>query len=384
MNIRSILSEALWRLIALRPIEKNTVLFSSFEGKGYSDSPKSIARALLDSGENVRLCWLVNAEQDAKSLPAGVVPVYRNRKLSLIKAYTTSKIWVSNCRQYAKFKRKGQYYLQTWHGFALKKIEMDAQQSLPEPYLRVCRRDGSMTDAVACGSGFMEGVFRRSFWYPDHVEILSCGTPRNDIFFRDSGEIPGKVRSALGLEPSRNLVLYAPTFRADHTTSAYALNPEQVKAACERRFGGEWSVLIRLHPNIASKSEGLFAYDGKNVVDATAYPDMQELLAGVDLLITDYSSSMFDFALSGKPCVQLAVDIEAYKKDRDFYFPLEELPFPLARSSEELEQILLHYDAARWQECWKAFASREDVMLREDGEAARRCARWILEKIQQG
>ena len=379
--IRNLLSRTFWAACALLPLEKNAVLFSSYGGKGYSDSPKAIARALLDSGENVRLYWLVNGEKEAASLPEGVIAVDQNNSFARIKAYSTSKVWVSNARLYVSRKRKGQFYLQTWHGFALKMIEADAAGALPEHYLATCRRDAALTDAVACGSGFMEGLFRRSFWYPETVEILPTGTPRNDIFFRDSSEIPGKVRSLLGLDPHRKLALYAPTFRSDHSTDVYALDPVAVKKACEARFGGEWSVLIRLHPNIASRSRGLFAYDGESIVDATAYPDMQELLRGVEMLITDYSSSMFDFALGGKPCVQFALDIEEYKKDRNFYLPIDDLPFPLARSRDALEEAIRTYDEALWSRRWQEFAARPDIALMEDGKAADRCAQWILGKL---
>lgn len=380
--IRNLLSRTLWAACAMLPLKKNAVLFSSYGGKGYSDSPKAIAQALLDSGENVRLYWLVDSPRDAASLPEGVIPVDQNNSFARIKAYSTSKVWVSNARLYVSKKRRGQFYLQTWHGFALKMIEADAAGALPEHYLATCRRDAALTDAVACGSGFMKRLFRGSFWYPENVEILPTGTPRNDIFFRQSPEIPGKVRSSLGLDKSRKLALYAPTFRADHSTDAFALDPMAVKKACEARFGGEWSVLIRLHPNVAARSRGLFAYDGESIVDATAYPDMQELLRGVDLLITDYSSSMFDFALGGKPCVQFALDIEEYKKDRNFYLPIDDLPFPLARSREELEGMIREYDRALWSRRWEDFAARPEIGLNEDGKAAERCAQWILGKLE--
>lgn len=383
MNPKELVAQALWRLCGLLPMQSNAVLFSSYDGKGYSDSPKAIAQALLDSGADVKLYWLVNSEKDAASLPAGITPVNRNNKLAQIRAYTTSKIWVNNCRQYPRIKRKGQYYLQTWHGFALKMIEKDAETALPEAYLQMCRRDGAITDAVVTGSAFMEGLYRRSFWYADDVEVLRYGTPRNDIFFRENASLRRKIRSALGLGGDRKLVLYAPTFRADHSTDCYRLDPEALACACGERFGGAWTVLIRLHPGIASKSAGLFSYDGQRILDATGYPDMQELLAGVDLLITDYSSSMFDYALSGKPCIQFALDIEEYKTDRNFYFPLDELPFPMARSNDELLSLIRDYDPKLWQERWQVFASDPSVCICENGRAAPLCARWILEKLQR-
>lgn len=377
MNLRETIVQTMWRLCGLLPMEKNAVLFSSFDGRGYSDSPKAIAQALLDSGADVKLWWLVKSETEAASLPNGITPIDRNNKLAMIRAYATSKIWVNNCRQYARHKRKGQYYLQTWHGFALKMIEQDAAHALPEEYLRMCRHDGATTDLMIAGSAFMSDLYRKSFWF--NGEVASFGTPRNDIFFRDNPELNHRIRSALNLPDDRKLILYAPTFRADHSMDCYALDARMVAEACQERFGGAWTVLIRLHPGIADKSSGLFPYDGDTIVDATMYPDMQELLAGIDLLITDYSSSMFDYALSGKPCMQFAMDIEDYRKDRNFYFPIHALPFPLAQSNEELKTLILDYDQARWSGLWEKFVA--DNGFCEDGNASNRCAEWILSHL---
>lgn len=372
--IHDLISRALWGLCGLLPIDRKKVLFSSYYGRGYSDSPKAIAQALLDSGEDVKLCWLVKSPEEAATLPDGVTPIDQNNAFQRILAYSTSKVWVDNCRKYVRRKRKGQFYLQTWHGFALKMIESDATQALEDEYIRGSKADSAQTDLIVSGSAFMTGLYKRSFWYDG--EVAELGTPRNDIFF-GGAELSKKVHAALGLPESRRLLLYAPTFRADHSLDCYALDPEKVRQACQSRFGGEWSVLIRLHPNIASKSAGLYPYDGETILDATAYPDMQELLAGVDLLITDYSSSMFDYALTGKPCIQFALDVESYAKERNFYFPLDELPFPMARSNEELETIIRNYDQNQWSDRWEQFKRNNGFC--EDGKAARRCAELILQ-----
>ena len=378
MNVKEVLIRTLWKVFGTLPLERNAVLFSSFDGRGYSDSPKAIAQALLDSGADVKLYWLVKSQKEAESLPAKIVPVDRNDKLAMIRAYATSRVWVNNCRQFARNKRKGQFYLQTWHGFALKMIEKDAEQALPEEYLHMCRHDGSTTDLMVSGSTFMSDLYRRSFWFDG--KVAAFGTPRNDIFFQDNAHLQKKIRDILALPDNRKLILYAPTFRADHSLDAYALDTERLLHSCQQRFGGDWTVLVRLHPGIADKSAGLFPYDGLNIVDATAYPDMQELLAGIDLLITDYSSSMFDYALSGKPCIQFALDIDEYKKDRNFYFPIQNLPFPLAQSNDELQALILSYDADQWTEQWEAFKRHNGFC--EDGRASQRCAEWILSKLQ--
>ena len=365
-------------ICAATPVKKNRVVFDSYNGRGYSDSPKAICEVLLRSGEELELLWLCRDEAAAKTLPEGVTAV-PNTGMKKIKALASAKVWVDNCRKYENLKRKNQVYLQTWHGFALKKLEADVADKLEPAYAEAARRDSAQCDAFISGSAFMTKLYRERFWYQGAV--LELGTPRNDIFYRDHAALHAKVCKALGLPEDRKLALYAPTFRDDHSIDAYRLDAAMLRRKCEENFKGEWSVLIRLHPNVAQQSAALFAYDGDRLVDATAYPDMQELLCAAGLLITDYSSSMFDYALTGKPIVQFATDIEAYQKDRDFYFPLDALPFPLARSNAELETILTDLQPLWTSPAWAEFAREQGFC--EDGNASVKCAALILQQIKK-
>ncbi len=365
-------------LCAVTPVKQNRVVFCSYYGRGYSDSPKAICEVLRQSGEDLDLIWLCKDEAAEKSLPEGVRPV-PVKGMKKIQALASAKVWVDNCRKYENMKRKNQVYLQTWHGFALKKLEKDAESSLEPEYLQACKTDSAQCDLIVTGSGFMEKRYREAFWYSGPV--LKTGTPRNDIFYQNHATLHAKVCQAFGLPEDRKLALYAPTFRDDHSTGAYGLDAAMVRRKCEENFKGEWTVLIRLHSNVAAQSDGLFAYDGDRLVDATAYPDMQELLCAAGLLITDYSSSMFDYALTGKPIVQFATDIEAYQKDRDFYIPLDQLPFPLARSNAELERILTDLQPLWTSPAWAEFARENEFC--EDGQASVRCAAIILQQINK-
>lgn len=375
MNLRKMASGAVWQACRALPVQKNKVVFSSFGGKGFGDNPKAIAQALLESGADLDLVWLTRDMGIA--LPEGIRPCPFGTPQA-VKELSTAKVWVDNSRGGAHFKKKGQRYLQTWHGFALKHIERSCEAQLPESYVNQCKKDSGYIDLIVSNSDFMTKLYREEFWYSG--EVARFGSPRNDIFFRDNAALQTRVRRFFGLSEDRKLLLYAPTFRADHSTDCYALDAQAALKACEDRFGGQWTALIRLHPNIASQSAGLFPYDGQRIVDATAYPDMQELLACTDLLITDYSSSMFDYALSGKPCIQFATDIEEYKMDRNFYFPIDGLPFPLARTSQQLVEQIREFEESRCRERWQKF--HDDNGFFEDGHAAQRCANWILESMK--
>lgn len=378
MDLNVYLSAAARRVCRLAPIRRRKVAFCSYYGRGYSDNPKAVAEALLAAETDLELVWLVKNRAEGRSLPEGIRPVSYSNPFSRAWHLATARVWVDNCRKGERLKRKGQYYLQTWHGFALKQIEKDAAVALESPYVQSCIQDSRDCDLMVAGSSFMETLHRKSFWYDG--EIALWGTPRNDVFFRDNSDLEEQVRRFWGLPRERKIALYAPTFRADQSVDCYALDAEAVAVACRMRFGGEWSVLIRLHPNVAGQSVGLFSYDGDRVIDATAYPDMQELLIACDLLITDYSSSMFDYALSGKPCFQFALDLEAYQQDRGFYFRLDRLPFPLACSNEALSTAIAEFDEEAQQRRWSAF-TRENGFC-EDGHAAERCAQWILERLK--
>ena len=377
-KLRDLASRCVGAVLKLSPVKKNRIVFSSYYGRGYSDSPKAICEVLRKSGKDLDLIWLCKDEAAAKTLPDGVRAV-PSTGLKHLKALATAGAWVDNCRKYETLKRNNQFYLQTWHGFALKRIEADVADTLESDYVAAAKRDSAMCDLYISGSAFMSKLYRERFWY--HGPVVNTGTPRNDILYQDQPPIHEKVCKALGLPEDRKLALYAPTFRGDHSTEAYRLDAEMVRRKCAEIFKGEWTVLIRLHPNVAAQSAGLFAYDGKNVVDATEYPDMMELLCAAGLLITDYSSSMFDYALTGKPVVQFATDIEAYQKDRDFYFPLDALPFPLARSNEELETILTDLQPLWTSPAWAEFARENDFC--EDGGASVRCAALILQQLEK-
>lgn len=358
------------------PVDKKKVVFSSYYGRGYSDNPKAIAEAILKKNADVRLVWLVKNEKEAQSLPKEITPCPYN-SAKRIWALSTARVWVDNCRKYERFKKKSQYYLQTWHGFPLKRIEKDAVESLPADYERGATRDSSFTDLLLSNSDFYTEVMKRCYWYDGEIAVY--GTPRNDVFVNPDPAVNAKVRDAFSLSHDRKLILYAPTFRADHSTDAYRIDAARLHDACTRRFGGEWTVLIRLHPNVAGQSGELFDYDGTNIADATMYPDMQELLSASDILITDYSSSMFDFALSKKPCLRFANDVEAYTKDRNFYFSFDEIPFPVAESNDEMIAIIESFDMEAYSKKRDAFYNK--LNFREDGKASERCADWIISKL---
>ena len=289
-------------------------------------------------------------------------------------------MWVDNSRKWAYTQKRGSTcYVQTWHGFPLKRIEGDAQDALPPDYLRAAKKDSRMADLFLSNSRFLTEIYRRAFWYQG--DVLEEGFPRNDILARPHPELEEKVRRTLGLPAEKRLLLYAPTFRKDKGLEAYDMDYARCVKALERRFGGEWLILAKLHPNIAEKASQL-DLDPRYIVNASGYPDIQELYLACDGLVTDYSSVMFDYLITGKPCFLYVNDLAAYKADRNFTFDIDKLPFPRAEDNGQLEAILLGYDAQEQARRMEAF--NREFGLRETGAAARRTVDYLEERRKKG
>ncbi len=358
------------------PIKQNKVVFNSFFGKGYSGNPKSICDALLASGKPYDLVWEVS--DTSAQVPRGVRKV-KNKTLKWIYEMATARVWVDNSRkvEYVR-KRKGQFYIQTWHGdIGLKKVEKDAEQALSPAYLKSAHNDSKMADLFVSGNSWMTARYREAFWYDG--PIAKCGYPRRDILY-SSPEQLSKLKAKIGLPENSKILFYAPTFRKNQEAlgvSTFDLSWDAVLSAAGERFGGNWLGLIRLHPNISHMSSLLTLPE--NVLDMTNYPDMQELLAVSDICISDYSSSAFEFAVTGKPAFIYAGDLADYKADRDIYFRLEALPFSSALSQAQLISNIRRFDGADYARKHESFY-RDTIGLYPEGHAAEYISKLIEQK----
>jgi CDP-glycerol glycerophosphotransferase len=165
------------------------------------------------------------------------------------------------------------------------------------------------------------------------------------MFFIDYSTVKQKVFEFYGIDKQSRLVLYAPTFRGDHyrpDVPATFFNVQKLIDALNKKFHGNFMLLYRAHQFYDNMPYQQFA------INASVYPDMQELLCAVDILITDYSSSIWDFSFTYKPCFLYVPDIEEYKSDRDFYTPIEEWPFPLAETSQKLIENIMNFNSKEY------------------------------------
>ena len=357
------------------PIQKNKILIWANSFHTYGDSPKYITEYLLEhaSGQ-YDIVWVFETGITIpKDLPKGI-RVVRYFSMDYLREISTSKFIICNARTgpYHYFnKRPEQVYIQTWHSsLRLKMIEGDAH-SLPASYIEAAKVDSKKIDLLLSGCSFSSKIFRRAFWY--NGEIMEGGTPRCDIFFGSKKRIRDKIYQYYHIPTDRMLALYAPTFRDSKVAQTHGLDFARLSQVLCSATGDLWVIGCRYHPNL--KDNGVPVES----ISMTAYPDMQELITAADLLITDYSSCMFDMALRGGACILFTPDLETYTaKERALYFPLDKLPFPVARNMTELEQKIMHFDMSTYQSHVGDFLN--NVGNFEDGHASARVADYIEQK----
>ena len=344
----------------LLPIRRDKIMFISHLGKGYGCNPKYICEFLRAShpGE-FKLHWMYDPTCFSKDdIPHGVLPV-NLYSLRFIYDILTCGFLISNTRlpEWFNYKnRKGQFYIQTWHSsLRLKKIERDA--NLGSDYELIAQSDSNKTSIIVSGCKFSSDIYNRAFWFSG--PLLEVGTPRIDFLLNSTPKEISSIIGKTGLSADCHYVLYAPTFRKAGSLDAYDIDYTSLIQSLTLKFGGKWKVLLRLHPNLI----GRISFDcvSEDCIDVTRYNDMQELLLVSEILITDFSSSMFDVAFMRKPCILYASDFEEYiSKERDLYFDIQSLPFPLATTNGELASIIRHWDSEQ-------YADNVDNFLQEIG-----------------
>lgn len=368
------------KLLALLPIKSNKIFFLSYYGDYFNDNPRFISDQLNSKyGDSVDIVWGANPNIHSK---IEIPPYGRIVKLSTIKylyELATSKIWVDNCRKPEWVsKRKEQYYIQTWHGnLGNKRVEKAAIENLSEKYIKNARKDAKNTSLMISGSDFFTGLIKNYFWYQG--EILECGTPRLDKFLSTSEKDIVTTKQKLGISPETQCLLYAPTFRISGDTNCYKIDFEKIIEALESKTSQKWVFLIRLHPNVASKSN--FLKYNEKIINVTAYPDLYELIPASEIIISDYSSLTFEAILLDKPVFLFAKDLDNYIKERGFYIDIHELPFILSQNNQELLEKIINFNEEKYLSNIHGFIKK--LGIKENGNASEILAEKIMQIINR-
>ena len=354
---------------------RDSVLFISWKGKQCGSNPLGIAEELRRRGDDREHLWAIT--DWSVPVPEGGTGVLRGTQ-EYYEALARSKYLVSNDDMQAPFrKRNGQIYLQTWHGTPLKRIGFDIanpQFISGTAYFDHLARDVAQWDLLLSPNPFSTPIMRRAFSYDG--EICEYGYPSNDLLRRaDTPEVAARVRERLGLPEGKRVVLYAPTWRDNQVYAngrRYRFDMRLDLERAWRELGQDHVFLIRGHHHMADDvPAGMRAGFAINV---TAYPDITELFLVSDVLLTDYSSAMFDYAVTGKPMLFFTYDLAEYRDSlRGFYFDFEaEAPGPLLASSAAVIQAVKDIDsiAVSYRDAYQRFATRFSSL--DDGKAAAR------------
>ncbi len=333
-------------------IKNNRVVLMNNLAKTYADNPKYVAEYLLAHyPQKFEIIFPVNDMERHQFLnELGLKPIKFNSFKYFFYAMT-AKVFVSNSGGFSYLPlRKKQYVVNTWHGGgAYKKCGIDMYNN-SLLFRADLKMSAKQTDVFMSTCKKFSYFVSRSMLVPQEI-FWEVGMPRNDILLADNEELRSKIRAKLGLKEHERLILFAPTYRKpddnyfkNSVAISYGVDAERVCKAMKTRFGGEWRFAIRYHPAIINKSE--FASD--DTLDLTDYPDMQELLCAADAMINDFSSSMWDFMLTGRPNFLYAEDLQHYVETTEVYTPVSEWPFPKATNNDQLERNILEFNDAQY------------------------------------
>ena len=357
---------AITALQRVQPTDPRGVFYSAFGGH-FADNPRAIFEELSRRGEH-RHTWRA-APQRRDDFPADLATVTPGERAHARAVASARHIVVNTWMPQPK--PPGSTWVQTWHGTPLKRIAFDKLSGLHPDTPKRFTTDVAKWDFLVSPNRFSTPLFRQAFRYEG--PILETGYPRNDILNAPDREaVRERLRRALNIPDGARAILYAPTWRDSmRRADGRLVFPLPFDLArMEAQLGDGHVLLIRLHRGIADELGELPAF-ARNL---SAHPDIRELYLAADILVTDYSSVMFDFAVTGKPMVFFTHDLASYRDDlRGFYFDLEaEAPGPLASTEEELVASIAEVDRDRAVFADRYAAFRGQFCTYDDGFAAQR------------
>lgn len=350
---KKIILKTLLSVFRLFPVKNNRVFLVNDLAYNYSDNPKSIAEYLLQEYNGFEIIFAVKDPTKYSDFDKKCILFVKFNSMSYFYYAMTSAVFLTNSGGFSYLPlRKKQYVINTWHGGgAYKKCGIDMYEdsllfrkdlllsaNKTNVFLSTCRRFSDVISECML-------IPRTVFW--------EIGMPRNDIMLRNDIEYRELLRKKIGLKEDEKLVLFAPTYRKandnyfnESVAISYGVDCIRVCSALEKRFGGSWKFGFRFHPCVVNRNQ----LPEGNVMDLSDYPDMQELLCAADVMINDFSSSMWDFMLTGRPSFLFAVDLDHYIETTDVYTPVNEWPFPKSVNNDELEYNILTFDEKKYSE----------------------------------
>lgn len=392
-SIKKIIKNIIIKLYHLElkilPLQKDIVVFESNMGRNYTGNPKCIYEEMVRQGLDKKYRCYYLFDDVTIPIPGNVTKIRRSR-LRYYYIMAIAGILVCDSRQpeYIK-KRKGAHVIQTWHGTPLKKLALDMESVLIdgdtdlEKYKKAFYRDSRAWDYLISQNRYSTNIFRRAFAFDK--KVLEIGYPRNDILFRgNSPEYINDLKKKMGLPFDKKVLLYAPTWRDNqfYDKGAYKFASTLDFDLLQEKLGKDYVCIVKYHYLVKDQ------LDWSNYIDFVYQFDMCEDIAELylvaDMMITDYSSVMFDYSLLKRPMLFFAYDLEDYKDNlRGFYFDfIEEAPGPITRTTKELIESIRQYNPEDYKEKYKAFHQKYNHA--DDGNASKKMVQLIGKLIVSG
>lgn len=402
-KLKALGTKCVFKVCRIFPIKSNRISICTFEGKGgFGCNPKYIVEEIHRRYPDCEIVWFVN---DINKIFPNYIKKVKNNLRNRAYWLSTSKIWIDNYRKpYGTIKRKGQYYINTWHGATgFKSIGLWRGKAFSEMAYLVSKNDSDMIDLIPVDSEWCKQYYPKGLVYDG--EFLKSGTARCDIMYGTREVVRNDFRKNHNLPKTMKLVMFAPTFREKNIdgkrvvfSELWTIDFKRMLNSFEKRFGGEWMLCLRAHPQIAECIDKIREPELKDrIINLSNEPDMYEILAAMDALITDYSSVAMDAGIAELPVFIYADDIDVYIKDRgSLTWNMEQrksgtihnnsectpeieliLPFSIAENNDELEENIIQFEQQSYLRKIHNFCNAIGLVF--DGKASER----IVDKIEK-
>jgi CDP-glycerol glycerophosphotransferase len=362
--------------LAPQQVDPKLIAYVSFHGR-YADSPRVIFEQLNTRLPDYRHVWIVRPGASPELPPNATVVKFGS--IAHFRALATARMVITNDHLPRWWrKRRGAFYLQTWHGTPFKRIAFGIRKldAFPPDFLSRVRADVRKWDCLLSPSPEVTEIFREAFQFEGW--IAETGLPRNDALHApDADAQVAAMKEHLALPPDKRVVLYAPTLRDELVTSGRPFRPPFDWSRFGRELGDECVLVLRLHPNMRAWDSDAHS---DFVIDLSSHSDIEDLLLVADVLVTDYSSTAFDFAPTGKGVIFFMPDRERYERDeRGFYIDPDSgvLPGPIVTDEDDLFERLADPSTSVPAANLSAFVAT--FAPRDDGSAAERVISEVIE-----
>ncbi len=344
------------------------VFYDTFSRNGNGDSVRPVAEELKKRRPSFRFFFVSKEEKDIEM--ADEVLIENSRRFwSVVRR---AKFVVSPM-DFPRMKRRGQIFVATWHGSPIKRIYLSRDRK-NESYVDYVRQYENAD--ICCIQGLGTRALLTESFDLKETQLFNSGLPRNDMLFTVTDEFRQDLKRRLGLPPGKKVVLYCPTWRRYDYKARLPLDLERMKA----ELGDDYVLLLRSHVGkhawVDENDNPMRAFDGEFCFDGGEYPEATHLYTIADVLVSDYSSAIFDFALTGKPQVLYIYDCREYGEEFGLFFDMEKFsPFPKARNQDELCAAIRNCAVDR--EAYGRFVA--DYLGFENGTAARQVVDYMCE-----